>query len=192
MKFCSSGSSSSSSRSSKSRVLTKTVSNVSTDSMGFPRVLSSQPEQASSHPAMLDSLNSPKGSSKATTLVMGLGEMSPGAAQALVAAMEASLVAPMKKKVKEAAAKAKATTAAGKALAAKAVAKPKTLGKAKAKAKAKAGSSFLPRQQKPYVCRDGGEVALQQRLQLRPNGCCTCKFVPGCTPSCWKRRDSGC
>lgn len=185
MKFSSSASSASSSRCSK-RVLTKTVSNVSTDSLGFPKCLSSQPEQTSSHPAMLDTPNSPKGSSKATTLAMGLGEMSPGAAQALVAAMEASPVAPVKKKVKEAAAKAKATTAA------KAVAKPKTLGKAKAKAKAKAGSSFLPRQQKPYVCRDGGEVTLQQRLQLRPNGCCTCKFVPGCTPSCWKRRDSGC
>ena len=25
-------------------------------------------------------------------------------------------------------------------------------------------------------------------VKLRPNGCSTCRYMPGCTPSCWMKR----
>ena len=39
------------------------------------------------------------------------------------------------------------------------------------------------------VCKNGVKVSGKQRAQLRPNGCPTCRNRPGCTASCWAKRN---
>ena len=37
--------------------------------------------------------------------------------------------------------------------------------------------------------KNGVVLSAEQRMQIRPNGCSTCRKRPGCTNSCWSKRN---
>jgi hypothetical protein len=43
--------------------------------------------------------------------------------------------------------------------------------------------------EKQYMSRNGAQLTLQNRVSKYPKGCSRCRFVPGCTVSCWSKRD---
>ena len=36
--------------------------------------------------------------------------------------------------------------------------------------------------------KPSGKKKPQSWLKAMPDGCARCRFIPGCTPSCWKKR----
>ena len=161
----------------KTRRLLKTMSDVSLDSQGYPRVLSEA--LGTCQTSLVATPKTPQSSKGATPWHLCLGD-SPATRSALQAAQAVSPLPARKRNVKKVVKACPKNKAVDKK---QALAKRPASGQPKAKPKVP-----LQRQLCPYMCKDGTLASHEDRLKAYPGGCSSCRFVAGCTPSCWKKR----